>query len=126
MPNAEGPSILIVDDNAHDRELLKSLLEHGGYSVSVRSSGKAALAALEKTVFELMVLDLNMPDMDGFEVLRAVRRKLPQLNIVVISGFMPARLLEPARALGANAVLDKNLAADLLLPTVSNLLQKTK
>lgn len=126
MPDTMGSSILIVDDNAHDREWLTSLLEKAGYSVTVRASGKGALAAVEKTAFALMVLDLNMPDMDGFEVLRIVRSKLPQLKILVVSGFMPARMLEPARVLGADATLDKNLAGDLLVPMVSNLLQKTQ
>jgi CheY-like chemotaxis protein len=66
------------------------MLESAGYSVVESSSGKEALTAAEKTTFELMPFDLNMPDMDGFDVLRAVRSKHPELKIVAVSGFRHA------------------------------------
>jgi CheY-like chemotaxis protein len=116
-------SILIVDDNPADRKLFRRILEGAGYSVVEGSSGKEALAAVEKTSFELLILDLSMPDTDGFEVLRAVRSKQPELKIVVVSGFMLGKLLAPAKSLGADATLDKNLAIDSLLPMVRNLLK---
>ena len=73
-----------------------------------------------------MILDLGMPDMDGFDVLRTVRYKHPELRIIIVSGFMQGRMLEPAKLLGANATLDKNLAGDLLLPMVRSLLKNPK
>jgi CheY-like chemotaxis protein len=107
-----------VDDNPDDRELFRRILEEAGYSVVQCTSGKDALAAVEKTSFELMTLDLSMPGIDGFEVLRAVRAMQPELKIIVVSGFMQGRMLEPAKLLGADATLDKNLAIDFLLPMV--------
>ena len=69
-PTTEQPvTILVVDDNPNHRKISRSRLESGGYSVVEVSSGREALAAIEKTRFALMTLDLSMPDMDGFDVL---------------------------------------------------------
>src|ERR1700730_6137457 len=116
--------ILIVDDNSDHRKAFRILLESGGYSVVECNSGKEALTALEKTKFDLMALDLSMPDVDGFEVLRAARSKHPELKIVVVSGFLQGSMNQAAKLLGAAVTLDKNLAADLLLPIVRDLLKK--
>ena len=61
--------ILIVDDDAQVRTLCRLALEESGYLVSEATNGKSALAAIEETDFDLIVLDLAMPDMDGFEFL---------------------------------------------------------
>src|ERR1700730_10585056 len=107
MATTNELSILVVDDNPEDRKSLKRILESAAYSVVEAGSGKDALAAIEKTTFEFMILELGMPDMDGFDVLRRVRYKHPELRIIVVSGFMQGRMLEPAKLLGANATLDK-------------------
>ena len=126
MAETIDQSILVVDDNPDDRNLFKRMLEGAGYSVVESSSGREALTAVEKTRFDLMILDLSMPDLDGFDVLRAVRSKQPELKIVVVSGFLKGKMLEPAKSLGANATLDKNLASSVLVPIVSNLLKNPK
>jgi CheY-like chemotaxis protein len=119
-------SILVVDDNPEDRALFRTILEKAGYFVLEGSSGKEALAAVEKARFELMTLDMSMPDMDGFDVLRLVRSKHPELKVIAVSGFMHGEMLKPAKALGADATLDKDRTADLLLPMVRNLLENPK
>jgi two-component system KDP operon response regulator KdpE len=118
--------ILIVDDNPHDRALFRAILERAGYSVVENSSGKEALATVEKARFALMTLDMSMPDMDGFDVLRAVRRTHPDLKIIAVSGFMQGKMLAAARLLGADATLDKNLAMDSLSSLVCDLLKNSK
>ena len=119
----EEQSILVVDDNPDDRKLFRRMLENAGYCVVEGSSGREALAVVEKTRFALMTLDLSMPDMDGFDVLRSVRARQPELKIVVVSGFLHGKMLEPAKSLGADATLDKDMTAELLLPMVRNLLE---
>jgi DNA-binding NarL/FixJ family response regulator len=69
-----------------------------------------------------MTLDLIMPDMDGFDALRTVRSKHPELKIIVVSGFRQGSMNKAAKSLGAAATLDKNLATPLLLPMVCDLL----
>jgi CheY-like chemotaxis protein len=103
--------VLIVDDNSDHRKGYRILLESGGYSVVECKSGREALTAVEKKNFDLMTLDLSMPDIDGFEVLRAVRTKNPELTILVVSGFLQGSMNKAAKALGADETLDKNVAA---------------
>jgi CheY-like chemotaxis protein len=125
MAEAKERVILVVDDNADHRKAFRILLESGGYVVTECGSGKEALTALETISVDLMTLDLSMPDLDGFDVLQTVRRKHPQLKIVVVSGFLQGSMNAAAKKLGAAVTLDKNLAADLLLPMVRDLLNPT-
>jgi CheY-like chemotaxis protein len=118
--------IFVVDDNADHRRGFRVLLESGGYSVVECKSGKEALTALAKKNFDLMTLDLSMPDVDGFEVLRVVRSKHPELKVVVVSGFLQGSMNQAAKALGAVVTLDKNVAADSLLTVVDGLLKNPK
>ena len=73
-----------------------------------------------------MTLDLSMPGLDGFDVLRAVRYKQPELKIVVVSGFLHVKMLEPAKSLGAEATLDNDLTTELLLRVVCKRLKNPK
>jgi len=73
-----------------------------------------------------MTLDLSMPDVDGFEVLRVVRSKHPELKVVAVSGFLQGSMNRVAKRLGAVVTLDKDLAPDSLLPVVDGLLKNPK
>jgi CheY-like chemotaxis protein len=115
--------IFVVDDNSDHCKGFRILLESGGYSVVECKSGKEALTALEKKNFDLMTLDLSVPDMDGFEVLRVVRSKHPELKVVVVSGFLKGSMNQPAKLLGAVLTLDKSVGADWLLTVVDGLLK---
>jgi two-component system cell cycle response regulator CpdR len=122
MSTTATREILIVDDDDHDVALFRRILERAGHSVTDCNSGKLAMQAIHKRAFDLVILDLSIFDMDGFEVLRAVRKEMLQLRILVVSGFLQGRLLDAARVLGATAVLDKAVAVDLLLASVDKLL----
>src|ERR1700732_1981035 len=126
MAETKEQSILAVDDNPDDRKLFRRMLESAGYSVVERSSGKEALTAVEKTSLESMTLDLSMPDKDGFDVLRTVRSKHPEIKIIVVSGFKYGSMSEAAKSLGAAETLDKNVAKFLLLPMICDLLRDPK
>lgn len=115
-------TILLVDDDPQIRALCRTTLEETGYFVSEASNGKEALEAIKETVFDLIVLDLCMPDQDGFEFLHAVRAELPKLKIIVISGFMTGTMLPVARLQGAVATLAKPFSPDSLLSAVSDVL----
>lgn len=115
-------TILIVDDDAQIRRLCRLTLEEPGYVVSEASNGREALAAIKETPFDVIVLDLSMPDVDGFEFLKAVRADLPKLKIIAMSGFIGGTMLPAARLLGGTATLAKPFSPDALLAVVDEVL----
>ena len=78
--------MLIVDDEQHLRELGKRVLESQGYEVHCAGDGFEGLAALKKSLPDMIISDLRMPNMNGFEFLSVVRQRFPAIPVVVISG----------------------------------------
>jgi CheY-like chemotaxis protein len=85
--NAGAFSILVVDDEETVRDTLADMLNALGHEVSTAESGQAALDALEKGGFDLVFTDLSMPEMDGWEVAREVRRRWPTVRVAVVTGY---------------------------------------
>jgi CheY-like chemotaxis protein len=78
--------VLIVDDEANLRTLGKSILESQGYEVHCAADGFEALTALKIAVPDMIISDLQMPNMNGFEFLSVVRQRFPAVPVIVISG----------------------------------------
>jgi DNA-binding NtrC family response regulator len=116
-------TILLVDDDPQVRALCKATLEQTGYVVREANTGEEALKAIKDAAFDLIVLDLCMPDKDGFEFLQAVSAESQMFKIVVISGFMTETLLPVARLRGAVATLAKPFSPDALLSVVKEALE---
>ncbi|HLJ23295.1 MAG TPA: response regulator, partial [Candidatus Acidoferrales bacterium] len=73
-------AILVVDDESEIREGLELLLNTEGYSTSSAESGEAGLAMLEEKPFDLVLLDVSLPDRNGLDLLREIRRRDPNLS----------------------------------------------
>ena len=114
--------ILLVDDDRQVVRYLKKVLEENGYTVSATTSGKRALAYIEERIPDLLILDLNMPAPDGFDVLKSKRPRFPYLRILVISGYLHGALLEAAKIFGAIATLEKPVTAEALVGKVREVL----
>ena len=123
MLQAATRQILIVDDNIQDVALFREILERAGYSVTDFTSGKLGVKAIREIAFDLVILDLSMPDLDGFGVLQAIRNQAPRPRVLAVSGFMEGKMLEAAKVLGATDTLDKVAVPDKLLAVVSKLLE---
>src|SRR6266700_5446152 len=78
--------LLIIDDEPLSRELLQSSLSEQGYEVRIAKDGFAALAQMQGALPDLIVTDLKMPNMSGFEFLSIARRRFPQIPTIAISG----------------------------------------
>jgi CheY-like chemotaxis protein len=78
-------SILVVDDESDVRAVVGKLLESHGYSTAAAKDGAEALAMLRKRDFDLMVLDIMMPKMDGYEVMNALKDVKPDLPVVMLT-----------------------------------------
>jgi DNA-binding response OmpR family regulator len=86
MSNTHKNHILIVDDESGVRESLRMLLNASGYDVSTAQNGFDALLQLRRMIPDLIISDLNMPQMSGFELLSVLRRRFPANPVVAVSG----------------------------------------
>lgn len=81
------PSALIVDDDASVRRMLQRALEKEGWYVQVAESGSAALEACTAETFELLVSDVNLGDLNGIDLAKALTQRQPTLRVILISGL---------------------------------------
>ena len=79
--------ILIVDDDPHIRQAMRAWLDHHGFRVSVADGGINGLAALDGSAFDLMIVDVFMPNMPGFESIRMFHRRVPTVPLIASSGY---------------------------------------
>jgi DNA-binding NtrC family response regulator len=80
-------SILVVDDDTEVRETLSSVLLDEGYLVEAVKSGKEAIRASETAYFDVALIDMELPDMKGIEILRRLKEKQPGMVRIIITGF---------------------------------------
>ena len=86
MSDAQKHRILVVDDDASVRRSMTRLLNAAGYEVSTAEHGFDALLQLRTAVPDVIISDLNMPQMSGFEFLSVVRRRFPEIPVIAVSG----------------------------------------
>jgi CheY-like chemotaxis protein len=86
MPSSSKTQILVVDDEPSIRESLGMLLTSAGYDVALAENGVSAVSQLDRAVPDLIVTDLNMPEMSGMELISHVRSRHPATLIVAMSG----------------------------------------
>ena len=91
MSQLQGPQadLLLVDDSAVERKALARLLRHAGYAVREASDGAEALEHIRSAPPDILLLDLQMPETDGFDVLIALEQSHPGLPVIVLSGLPP-------------------------------------
>jgi CheY-like chemotaxis protein len=118
----EAPLILIVDDDEQVVRYMQATLVENGYNVTATTSGQQALDTIELRRPDLLILDLNMPGPDGFEVLKLGRLRSPYLRTIVISGYLQGALLDAAKICGAIATLQKPVTPDALIWKVREVL----
>lgn len=119
--------ILVVDDDADVRELLCRTLEQNGYAAAAACGGAQALRQASDDAPDLVITDVVMPGMDGFEVLRRLRDLVPRAGVLVMSGGGRLGLdlyMETARSLGASAVLRKPFTRSEMLDAVRRALPR--
>jgi DNA-binding response OmpR family regulator len=113
--------ILVVDDDPAIRALLATILEESGFRVVTAGEGGEALTAVSEYPFDLVITDLVMPDHEGIELIRRLKKRYAHLKIIAISGAFGSEILDAARMLGADATLAKPLSANALLLCIDSL-----
>lgn len=123
MTNPSKHRILIVDDEPCIREMLESILLEAGYEVILAENGFDALSQLRVLVPAVIISDLNMPKMSGFEFLSVVRRRFPEIPVLAMSGAYQSGDHVPGGVI-ADAFYSKGtIQISQLLQTVRNLIQ---
>ena len=117
-----APRILIVDDEPTVRNLLDRVLMEDGYLVTAVGTAREALQAVREVAFEVIILDMSLPDADGIDVLRQIHSDVPCAQILAYSGMMVGPMLTLARAAGAHATLTKPTTSKRLREAVYGLL----
>ena len=112
-------SILVVDDEAEIREGLELLLDSEGYAVSTAGTGDAGLARLEERPFDLLLLDVNLPGRNGLDLLPEIRRRDPNLSVVLITAYGSVDMARTAFKNGAQDYITKPWSNDELLAQVA-------
>jgi len=118
--------ILVAEDNAVNRELLRELLEVRGYTVSEACDGQEALHMIEQTQPELLLLDIGMPVLDGFAVIRRIRENpsLAALPVVAVTAYAMRGDREKILKSGFDGYLSKPLNPSSLTEELDRLLTK--
>ncbi len=114
--------ILVADDEPSVSQIYQTALQRAGYNVAVAPSGQEAISILRNEPYDLLVLDLCMPEMDGFEVLRCLGRNPSRPKILMISGVMGEAVLGCAKILGADATVPKGIGLSEFLTVVGRIL----
>ncbi|MFZ0276050.1 MAG: response regulator [Candidatus Sulfotelmatobacter sp.] len=119
--------ILVAEDNAVNRELLRELLEARGYTVFEACDGQEALRMIEETKPELLLLDIGMPVLDGFGVIRKIREnlRLAPLPVVAVTAYAMRGDREKILASGFDGYLSKPLNPSSLTAELDRLLPKS-
>lgn len=110
--------VLVIDDEAIVRISSKRTLEPEGYEVKLAESGKEGTEMLETETFDLILLDLKMPDMDGIEVLKVIMERWPGTKVIIVTGYSTVETAVQALRLGAYNHIEKPFTPDSLLNAV--------
>lgn len=118
--------ILIVDDEVSMREFLEIMLSKEGYKVSSSGSGKEALKMLNDTIYDLIVSDVQMPGMNGIELLRNVKEVCPDTTVIMITAYASTESGVEAMKAGAYDYITKPFKVDEIKLIIKNALEKKR
>ena len=116
--------ILLVDDDETIRTTMIAILEDEGYSVDSAPNGKEAIRKTQEQTYNLALLDIRLPDMEGVELLGLMKDSIPRMRKIMVTGFPSLQNAVEAVNKSADAYLIKPVDVDRLLATVKEQLQK--
>lgn len=101
------PCVLVIDDDTNLRNTVALILEHTGCAVTTAANAQAGLRALEQLDYDLVFLDLLMPEMDGRTLLPIIRQRYPCLPVLILTAQSSAEVASELRQKGASGLLNK-------------------
>lgn len=119
-------NILIIDDEPVMRDSCFQILSRKGCKVSLAENGHTGLFLLERCKFDIVILDLKLTDISGFDILRIIHKKYPKTIVIVITGYPTVEAAVEAMKMGAYDFLPKPFTPNLLRTVVARALEKQK
>ncbi|WP_394970275.1 response regulator [uncultured Croceitalea sp.] len=118
--STDGSHILVVDDNKINRLVTQKILERNNYVCSIVANGKEALEIVKEEVFDLILMDVNMPVMDGFEATAAIRKFNTDIPIIALTANDPSQMGKDIQKIGFSDVIIKPYENNYFLDVVKN------
>ncbi len=118
--------ILVIDDEDIVRTSCSRTLQPEGFEVSLARNGVEGLKMAGEEMFDLVLTDLKMPDMDGIEVLRSIKEKWPKTEVIIVTGYQTVDTAVKAIKLGAYTYIEKPFTPDALILAVTEALTGRK
>jgi CheY-like chemotaxis protein len=116
------PRVLIAEDSPTQAQQLQFMLEEAGHDVETAGNGVEALAAIGRQVPDIVVTDLEMPEMNGLQLVENIRRKHPAVPVVLMTAFGSEEIAALALQKGAASYVPKRYLTDDIVPTINNIL----
>ncbi len=118
----EKNRILVVDDEEALRTVLSTELSSEGYEVSTAGDGSEAIDLVKENTYDLVLLDIKMPNVDGFEVLKYIKGGKPDIKVIMLTGFADLKNAIESKRLGAEDFVSKPYDLVDLLTTIERVL----
>jgi two-component system cell cycle response regulator DivK len=128
LTDGKGPLVLIVDDVPDNRAIYVLFLKFSGFRVAEAANGEEALRQAEKLVPDIIIMDLSLPVMDGWEATRRLRHdpRTKAIPVIVLTGHALPEYAEAAREAGCNLVITKPCLPDQLMDQIRRILDTRK
>lgn len=118
--------VLVIDDEENIRDILTDILDSGGYDVVTAEDGQEGIYQFENSSFDLVLTDLGLPGMSGYEVAETIKRKSPKMPVGLVTGWGPNLDRKKIGPKGVDIVLSKPFKFDQVLQMVAHALGKTR
>jgi DNA-binding NtrC family response regulator len=120
----ELAAILVVDDEENAREGLSKILTKEGYNVEMAANGREAIDTLKRLSFDLVITDMRMPLMDGFEVLREIKKMDESIGVIMITAYGEVESYLEAMNMGAFEYINKPVRVNELKRVITKILDE--
>jgi CheY-like chemotaxis protein len=116
---SQEPTILVVDDNQDLLETFALILKRHGFSVETAASGAAAIAKFRQHSFDVTLMDIVMPEVNGIEAFRRIKEIAPDASVILMTAYSDADLLRAAYDEGTRYILSKPISIDRLIQIIN-------
>ncbi|CUT02332.1 sigma-54-dependent transcriptional regulator [Candidatus Chrysopegis kryptomonas] len=119
---AEKPRVLVVDDEEALRYLLSTELAAEGYEVETAGDGDEAIETIKQKDYDVVLLDIKMPRVDGFEVLKFIKQNKPEIKVIMLTAYADVKNAIEALKLGASDFVSKPYDLEDILTSINRAL----